>query len=242
MGPLRLRRGDHGVREGRAEALRPQSFPQSVATPRVENGLAWLSPGIRPRPNRFKRHRGLASPHAGRASEMRAAHIRAQPMQHCGACRSASVGFATVEIVYPAVRYVARTSISASLAEHIEMKRLIQLLRQMPSTMTKPWRPFATLSTMSRARKPLSYQSPRRSYATLGDLGFRITRRRVQLVAPSTWDAQSPATPLHSPLPRRPPSAWSSSGAGADRARTEPSTVDAASFHTAVPSAPQGHR
>jgi|KBSMisStandDraft_5_1062788.scaffolds.fasta_scaffold767263_1 hypothetical protein len=82
------------------------------------------------------------------------------------------------EIFNPAIREVVDDErIRESLAERTEMKRVIRLLRQME--------PEAIDSDEETIVVPAAEKKLRNE---LGDLGSRMTRRRLQLVAPRTGE------------------------------------------------------
>jgi hemerythrin superfamily protein len=98
------------------------------------------------------------------------------------------------EIFYPAVREICDDErIRESLTEHNEMKRLIRLLRQM-----EPEAIDYDETVMALMRDVIHHVADEETIVIpaaekklrdeLGDLGARMTRRRLQLVAPRTGE------------------------------------------------------
>lgn len=98
------------------------------------------------------------------------------------------------EIFYPAVREVCDDErIRESMAEHNEMKRLIRLLRQM-----EPEAIDYDETVMALMRDVIHHVADEETIVIpaaekklrdeLGDLGARMTKRRLQLVAPRTGE------------------------------------------------------
>ena len=98
------------------------------------------------------------------------------------------------EIFYPAVREVCDDErIRESMAEHNEMKRLIRLLRQM-----EPEAIDYDGTVMELMRDVIHHVADEETIVIpaaekklrdeLGDLGARMTKRRLQLVAPRTGE------------------------------------------------------
>jgi hemerythrin superfamily protein len=98
------------------------------------------------------------------------------------------------EIFYPAVREVCDDDrIRESMAEHNEMKRLIRLLRQM-----EPEAIDYDETVMALMRDVIHHVADEETIVIpaaekklrdeLGDLGARMTKRRLQLVAPRTGE------------------------------------------------------
>ena len=98
------------------------------------------------------------------------------------------------EIFYPAVRSVTDDSlILKSLDEHREMKRLIATLRRMtPDAMDYDDTVMAlmqdVLHHVADEETVVLPQAERLLEGQLGELGVRMTRRRVQLVAPRSGE------------------------------------------------------
>jgi hemerythrin superfamily protein len=98
------------------------------------------------------------------------------------------------EIFYPAVREVTQNELIAkSLEEHQEMRRLIGLLRQMEPEARDYDETVATLMRdvmhhVADEETLVLPEAERLLADQLGDLGMRMTKRRLQLVGPRSGE------------------------------------------------------